>query len=99
MRSQPRNPRSFVPTGEDAPNERELRTEEGMVIEVARHAMRSAIDQFAPPSANKLSLLMIAVVGQFADLMAGLPYAPELAVVCNKQIERAGWRLVPVPRN
>jgi hypothetical protein len=35
----------------------------------------------------------------FGDLMSGLPYAPDLAAVVNRQIERSGWRLVPVPRN
>jgi len=95
MRAHPRNPRSIRPE----PDEPELKREEWQVVQLARHELRNTIDRFAPPRSNKLSLVAVAVVGLFADLMAGLPAAPDLAEVVNKQIERAGWRLVQVPRN
>jgi hypothetical protein len=36
--------------------------------------------------------------GLFADLAEGAAYAPDLAVVINQQIGRAGWMPVPVSR-
>jgi hypothetical protein len=69
------------------------------VVQLARHEMRSTIDRFAPPSSSKVALMAIAITGLFADLMGGLPYAPELAEVCNKTIRQAGWELVPLKRN
>jgi hypothetical protein len=42
------------------------------------------------------ALLGSAIAGLFADLAEGAAYAPDLAVVINQQIGRAGWMLVPV---
>ena len=77
----------------------ELKREEHQVVQLARHAMRNTVDQFAPPGSSKLALLAVAVTGLFGDLMGGLPYAPELASVVNKQLAGAGWELVPLRRN
>ena len=88
-----RNPRSF----KLAPHEEEHapRREEQMIVDLARHAMRREVEQFAPPG-MALPLLVIAVSGMFSAIVSGLGYAPALTKVINRHIARSGWRLTPI---
>jgi hypothetical protein len=99
MRTPLRNPRSFKPTGPEAGPEDELKREEFMIIELARHSLREAVAKFAGPNSDQLALVTTAVVGMFSDVMSAMPYAPELAAVVNRQIGHSGWMLVPVQRS
>jgi hypothetical protein len=73
--------------------------EEQVIVDVARHALRHAIDQFAPAGANKLALAAVAVSGMFADLVGGLASAPAIVEVVNKQLAAAGLEVVEIERN
>ncbi len=79
----------------------ELTRAEGFVIEIGRHALRSAVERHAPAGADNLALITVAVAGLFADIMSAMipRVAADLAAVINRQIRRSGWELVPVRRN
>ena len=83
-----RNVRSRMPTDDDAPDE--LTRAEGMVVEIGRHALRSAVERHAPAGADNLALVAVAVAGMFADILSGMRRAPDLAEVVNRQLRASG---------
>jgi hypothetical protein len=69
------------------------------VVMLAREALGSTIERFAPKGSSQLTIAAIAVSGLFVDLVGTLSAAPELVATVNEHLALAGWRLTTVARN
>ena len=66
------------------------------VVMMAREALGSTIERFAPRGSSKAGLAATTIVGLFVDVIDTLASAPELAEAVNRRLEHSGYRLTTI---
>jgi len=75
-----------------------LAREQEIVVQVARHALTRAIEQYSPVGTDTLPIATVAISRMFADLINNLSSAADVVDIINRQIEQTGYRLIETRR-